>query len=771
MTPTVKTTADPAEAIAAWLPAELEEVARVFLQHSNEQREIALIYLKHLHEKVLPSGAPWTTHLLIMFALMPLDNRHHKRSLQEHYGLYSLLQERWEAAGESDSLPEQIDLTAGSGTANQIREAARFLKKYKALISSGGAAVQKYQLNYTDVKKGLAPGWEPLKDFLSPELYQLCTTLLPETSPRFGEVKYIIQRVLKLEIRDYPFRQQLVLMAAALAFDSKNVVTKRKYINLVARNLPKVLDAFKINAKALNPDQHLISYLQATAGQERDNFNQAYQESALAITALLRSAPEHEATIRAWQLLPMGALLRQQLEYDTADKDGSKATREQIDLVREHWQTIHALAETRALAVRLLMLEVGTVLTAHPDGPFPLTCTVHQPDDTLWPFRIWTTRSYVDAHPDLFDAGWLDRNKITSTPFLEWREGDEYSLGLGPRQPTKPWFTRLVAYQNAEKTSRADFIKQMQYTEETFDKMNSYPTLEPELLSRVFRQVAETDLEANRSPRCLFEPCELFGDVLTALLQLRLARTIGSRQHEVLQVRLEPKFLYKTPPRPNGAGPAGAFIVLYLKGDKGTMDEEATRSIRYIPERTVLTILDLKKLRDSTGQGHVEVQPSDPSLHGLPAGRYLLHNGRKVLRPGETNRRLRFLLFGWEAVVKLPRKGHVKAHDLRHGFATMLALGGFRMAVIAGILGHTDERTSRHYAQQSRAVQKQAEEELQSVMQKALNTPRPTVYMNHEPLIGNEPRVISALRPSAFLEDIYTREDQARADMNNLKGA
>jgi integrase len=52
----------------------------------------------------------------------------------------------------------------------------------------------------------------------------------------------------------------------------------------------------------------------------------------------------------------------------------------------------------------------------------------------------------------------------------------------------------------------------------------------------------------------------------------------------------------------------------------------------------------------------------------------------------------------WEAVIKAAGIGDLRPHDLRHGFASVGAIGGDSLFVVGKLLGHSDQATTSRYA-------------------------------------------------------------------------
>jgi integrase len=77
-----------------------------------------------------------------------------------------------------------------------------------------------------------------------------------------------------------------------------------------------------------------------------------------------------------------------------------------------------------------------------------------------------------------------------------------------------------------------------------------------------------------------------------------------------------------------------------------------------------------------------------PRLEGNP---YVLPGQHKGLP-------LTTLRPGWERVIARAELGDLRAHDLRHAFASVAAVAGESLLVIGAILGHTETDTTRKYA-------------------------------------------------------------------------
>ena len=690
---------DQAQWIARWLPPQLGEVIQMFESFALEETgQWAALGLRVLYERIIPSKAPWAVHLAVVYASFTPAEREMRSNANAFGSIHKLLLSKCKEGRFPDDLGELLTFSQADHKGEAVRTLNRICNLMQRNIARlGWSGLELYTLKLAVMDRPRDLGWAVLKDSLDPALYSVCVGRLQPGHPDF---EFVLPAILYLSKNTtHPFYPHLVLMSLALALDpaSRRRGTMLKYVRVVAVGLSKTLKRYRIGPDKFDPDQHLAPFLRlprnegGSAPQTAKRLRTAFHEGVQAVATFLKGEPA-ESPVQSWQWRPIAVILPVQPD-DPEDLAAAQERQRDIDLVIRHWTGLHLLAEARTIAVRHLILAVQAALNLTPAGPFPIDIQVALPEcTTLWHFRLWNTPSYVEAPRELYPHG---VSRHAETPFLEWRQ----AVSHDDQPAVVPWFIKLLSYQNIGETllQQSGLLDDIGYTKDAFKKVASYPCLQPGQLRRVFKVATEFDLKNGRPLRCLFEPMELYGDVLTGLLQLRILRVTGGRQHELLQLRLDPEYFE--------VKELGCVYRVLAKGRKGAKGVEAQLEDRYLSSRALYIVRDLLELRARYGRISDTIRPTGVALDGLSSGRYLFSTDQAVLSDKEFTRRLRFLTFGWDSVLGEKKSKMLRTHELRYGMANLLASGGFRLSTIATVLGHLSERMSAQYARQTLAQQ------------------------------------------------------------------
>ena len=128
-----------------------------------------------------------------------------------------------------------------------------------------------------------------------------------------------------------------------------------------------------------------------------------------------------------------------------------------------------------------------------------------------------------------------------------------------------------------------------------------------------------------------------------------------------------------------------------------------------------------KQKKPQTIQLAQEVLNLPQQLPSRETGELYLFPSHKTGKPYQS------IYYSWDSMRKRAGLGHVRMHDLRHTFASLLINGGASLFLVQTALGHSSPQTTLRYAHLSETTQRQAIQAAASLIscQQFLSVPNP----------------------------------------------
>lgn len=471
-----------------------------------------------------------------------------------------------------------------------------------------------------------------------------------------------------------------------------------------------------------DPCEHLPRYLNdlgcVDSLKTRQDFLLWYRSSVDHVHDYVRALPaDLQEIYRQWEfpLLPRG--LDHQLDRMSEVIEAQRHQRKvETDAVAPHFAKLRGEAHLRwnqLFRLRAKVREVIALVTSGQEScPVAFSYEETHPSQRVH-VRLWDRRSFVLTHADHYSHAtvWEARRQLRgfrperNTYFLEvvgteWL--DDRSSGLMPEHFL--WFGDVLGYDllsegpglgTPEEIERKQaYLHSWGY--EIEPKCKPFSSGIAGLLAwpmehATFLRKAQARAQG---PLLLVEP--LFAAVTFGLAALDFFTTTGARMNELLQVRLTPDCLYTMVVE----GTQRLFVRLLPKGMTRLAEYVVGPETRRHFERVALMLQD-----------HYGLQPEEPlpvvafcKHHGRAATfpvqqPYLFQYGGQHLSPSAITACLRFLCHGMVFETVEGKAVVLKAHLLRHVFATHIHhVEQVPLDIVAVLLHQKNTRVTGYYA-------------------------------------------------------------------------
>lgn len=471
-----------------------------------------------------------------------------------------------------------------------------------------------------------------------------------------------------------------------------------------------------------DPCDHLPRYLHdqecGDSVKTKQDFLVWYRSSADHVHDYIRALPQELQEIyRQWEipLLPRG-LDRQLDRMAEVIEDQRYRRKVETDAVTPHFARLRGEAHMRWNQLFRLRVKVREVMALVSAGqascPVAFSYEETHPSQRVH-LRLWDRRSFVLAHAQQYSHGtvWEARNQIRAfcsehnTSFLEvvgTEMLDDPSSGLLAEQFF--WFGDVLRYgllsegpcsgTPEEVERKQEYLQSWGYTIEP--RCKPFSSGIAGLLAWPFEHATFLQKAQIRAqgPLLLVEP--LFAAVTFGLAALDFFTTTGARMNELLQVRLTPDCLYTMVVE----GTQRLLVRLLPKGMTRLAEYVVGPETRRYFERVALM------LQDHYGLPPGEPLPAVPFCkhHGRAAmfpghQPYLFQYGRQHLSPSAITACLRFLCHGMVFETVEGKAVVLKAHLLRHVFATHIHhVEQVPLDIVAVLLHQKNTRVTSYYA-------------------------------------------------------------------------
>jgi len=560
--------------------------------------------------------------------------------------------------------------------------------------------------------------WKYLQRALPPELLNAPLIKWNEVAPEF--IRYLYKHA-----RGTPWLKQLAFMIAVLTgyarLDRQSI---RNRLSSLQARFRLLFPKYKIASfEKWNPNEHVPRYLSdpdiLDSFVTRQQFLGRYVSTTNHLMAYLRALPQASRQVyQRWVIPPLPLDLQKIIsEGGVMLAEQRQRRKEETDALAPHFARIRGAAHLRWNQLNRLREKYREAVALAQSGKetLPLIFSYEEPSlKQRFVFRLWDRYSFTKAYIDQYDRGTRDKHtrKIGGfSPennhfFMEYVRAE--SLTEGTCDPDALlWFGDLFRYnlfgQNPnrgseeERRRKQDYLRSWGHGEEGSDEAKSpFNTFTSGLLTMSHSQGNYLSHAQNRCKGILFMIEPLFAAATFGLAALDFFTTTGARIGELLQLSLDPDCLYTLEIEGNPR-----FLVrLIPKGrDKPADYVVGTETLR-----------NLEKVGDLLRE-HYQIQPGAclPSVpfttrsgkaHRFPKSRpYLFQYGEQHLPEAAINACMRFLCHGLVFQTADGKVVTLKAHALRHAFATHIhQTEGIPLDIVAVMLHQKNVQVTAYYA-------------------------------------------------------------------------
>jgi hypothetical protein len=544
-------------------------------------------------------------------------------------------------------------------------------------------------------------GWQCLAGKVAPAV--LCA---PKTN--WDGVHSRIVAYLVSNVADQPWANHLALVAAVLTARKLDVRTVHGVLSAVHSRLRALFPALGLQRmEQWQPEEHVPAYLKGellpahTQGQ-RAEFWKRYACASKPLGYWLETLPHAERPIYEPWVLPtvhpsrVWGLTKGQ-EVRQAQRDTRKA---ETDAVVPQFAAIRTEAHFRynrmvrlrqAYHDALARLEAGGQLPypfsyeegADPERGIPAQEQLH--------FRIWDRRSFVLAHAEQYHAQTLNSVRQGRAAFTAERNG--YCLEfVGAKRlvddspATSLWFADILqtgvlgdaAVCGEHVADKQRWLRAWGYgEEETAADVRPFASEMAGLLSWPNVDSRFMSLAQERAEGVLIPVEPLYAATALGLLAVDTFTTTGMRMNEAMQIRLTKDcFVRLVIPAPPEAKDQTARVRwafrLIPKGERQDIPQDY-----FIGEETKRLLVKVARmlaehyaLQAGESLPAVPFDPTHGRSHRFGSAPYLFQYNRRHLSDQAITACMRFLLHGLLFRTKTGAPVVLKAHLLRHAFAT-----------------------------------------------------------------------------------------------------
>jgi len=473
-----------------------------------------------------------------------------------------------------------------------------------------------------------------------------------------------------------------------------------------------------------HPEEHLPRYLVDQTLSDSLNMRQEFLRSYTTVAeysqAYLKALPKAEQEIYLpWTLPAFPQRLARKLSRRPEIIEAQKQRRKrETDAITPHLPMIRGEAHLRWNEVKRLRSKFGEALTLIQSGQetVPLAFSYEEPRyGQRLHFVVWDRPRFVLAHEQHYRPRTTFRAKAQakqqiSEPdsyFLEFvraeslQQTEEHMLPEGPL-----WFGDLLRYgllrDNPFRGDEEELQKQRTYLESW-----GYLSEDEEMARAPFRTCVSGLLtspraqalflaEAHRlTQKVLFQVEPLYAAATFGLASLDLLTSTGMRINELLQVSVQPECLQTLVVE----GVKRLVLRLVPKGSDKLADYFVGVETQRNFEKTVQLLRDHYELQPADRLPSVPFDPNNGRAHLFPARLYLFQLNRRHLSDFAVTACMRFLCHGLVFQARDGQAVSLKAHTLRHAFATHVHhVEQLPLDVVAVILHQKNLEVTGYYA-------------------------------------------------------------------------
>jgi hypothetical protein len=580
--------------------------------------------------------------------------------------------------------------------------------------------------------------WGDLASHLAPEVLQA-----PKTGgdPN-GEWPIVHERVagyIRRNLLGTPWADHVALIAAVLTARRRDVQTVALVVQTLHGRFRALFPALELKTIFdWKPGLHLPAYLKGAIVQGDSQYTrQSFLNKCLSATRQVQNwldaLPLPEQEIYRRFVLPVV----NPLAIEGLDKKKEVTRQQQEARKLETAAIVPSFAQLRAEAhfrynrlARLHQVYQQVLKQVRPDRsnlPLDFSYEEGDPPQERLHFRLWDRRSFVREHREQYSAGARSRSKHKHGAFSD--EHNSFLLEFVKAErldshapPESFWFIELLqkrlignltadfAGNEAAVAERQAWLRAWGYGEDDPDAYTMpFHTKVPGLLTWGEKEGGDGQFLADAHTKTdgVFLPVEsLYAAATFGLLSIDLLTSTGMRMNELHQVSLSPDCLIQliddAPPGAKDPLPRIRYLLRLLpKGERtDTLHNYGIgkETVRFI-EKAARMLCDHYGLQAGDALPHVAYHPHNGRSHRFGKAAYLFQYAHQHLEDQAITACMRFLMHGMTFQTSTGKPVILKAHLLRHSFATYaVQVAGLPVDLVAEWLKQKNLDTTRYYS-------------------------------------------------------------------------
>ncbi len=556
--------------------------------------------------------------------------------------------------------------------------------------------------------------WQRLAGKIAPEVLHAPQIGADPLSPgAWPEVHERVVSYLDRNVVSTPWADQLALAAAVMTARRRDVSTVRTVIQVLHVRFSLLFPALGLTTMAdWHADRQLLAYLRGEVLPDdrqlvRTGFWKCYSAATRQLTRWLATLPDPERDRYRRFVLPVARpdLVEGLVKIAEVQREQRQTRKAETDALVPQFAAIRAeahLRHNRLGRVRQAFQGALRDLVGPQPPPLPLAFAYDEGPDSApggpaherRHFRLWDRRSFVRAHADRYGPETVADARTRWGPFSEARNRVflEFVTAERPASDAPPeglWFEELLRrgllHRAGGRGSKDVAAEQTWLRAWGYGRPGSthhvapFCSAIPGLLSWS-RATGESRFNRVAQPKTdgvLIPVDSLYAAATLGLLAIDLFTTTGMRMNEAMQIRLtEDAFVRLVMPAPPGArDPSPRIRYAFRLIPKG--ERTNTPQTYFIGRETLrLLVLVATMLAEHYGLAPgaplptVAFAPHHGRAHRFAPAPYLFQYRQRHLSDLDITACMRFLLHGMVFRTRDGAPVVLKAHLLRHAFAT-----------------------------------------------------------------------------------------------------